>query len=143
MKYEIDITQLNNEQIAESCEDAADLLEGHWNQGHWFLSDEDAPDENYTYCVEGALAAVLGLDITNMEDTDRLELLNCPVYDAVLETINKKAFQTLLDAGYKGSYEPSYGEGDLPNWNDSDGRTEQEVVDILRATAKRVLGVEG
>jgi hypothetical protein len=33
--------------------------------------------------------------------------------------------------------------GELPNWNDSDGRTEQEVVDLLRKTAKRVLGVEG
>jgi hypothetical protein len=140
-----DITQLDNELVAEACEDAADLLEGHWVQGEWYITDsyidEQTGDEteNWGYCLEGGLAAALGLDICDMEDTNRLEMINCPVYTAVLETINQQAHQELLDRGFSGEYQPSYGEGDLPNWNDRDGRTEQEVVDLLRATAKRVL----
>lgn len=142
-----DITKLENEQIAEACEDAADLLEGHWVQGEWFVSDEDVDDEPeaWAYCLEGGLAAALGLDIiTEAEDWTRQLLLSCPVYNAVLETVNHKIREQLVDAGQMDADVPPrdwYGEGDLPNWNDSDGRTEQEVVDILRATAKRVLGV--
>jgi hypothetical protein len=140
-----DITQLTNEQIAESCEDAADLLEGHWIQGNWFLSsydDEDQDTESWGYCLEGALSAALGLDnIDDMEQEDRLDLINCPVYSAVLETLNHQIHQQLIDAGASEADTPRewYGEGDLPNWNDSDGRSEQEVVDLLRKTAKRVL----
>ena len=49
--------------------------------------------------------------------------------------------EQLVDEGTRDDddYLPCYGEGDLPNWNDSEGRTEQEVIDVLRDTAKRVL----
>ena len=140
-----DLFKMTNEEISEACEEAADIVEGHWCQGNWFLSDEDAPDENYAYCVEGGLAAALGLDIIcDAEDTTRSMLMSCPVYDAVLETVNSRSSSSGWTPGHReadAEYLPSYGEGDLPNWNDSDGRTEQEVVDLLRATAKRVLGV--
>ena len=145
MRYD-DITKLNNELIAEACEDAADMLEGHWIQGAWFQSnydDETQDTETWGYCLEGGLAAALGLEnIEEAEDTARFELMSCPVYNAVLETLNHQVFQQRMDAGYleaDAEYLPSYGEGDLPNWNDSEERSEQEVVDLLRATAKRVL----
>lgn len=140
-----DITELDNEMVAEACEDAADLLEGHWVQGEWYQSlyAEDDIDEptGYAYCLEGGLAAALGLDISDMEDRDRIELMACPVYTAVLETLNHNIRKQLIDAGASEADTPEawYGEGDLPNWNDVDGRSEQEVVDLLRATAKRVL----
>lgn len=139
-----DITQLTNEEIAESCEDAADLLEGHWIQGDWnsyVMKEEDGPVITF-YCVEGALAAALGMSISGMEDHERKELLACPVYDAVLETLNHQIHQELVDAGHRTGDEPSdwYDKGELPNWNDSEERTEQQVVDLLRKTAKRVLG---
>ena len=35
-----------------------------------------------------------------------------------------------------------YAWSELPTWNDADNRTEQEILDLLHATAKRVLGVE-
>ena len=144
MKYE-DLTKMDNEEIAEACEDAADMLEGHWVQGEWFISDfddETEETEQWAYCMEGGLAAALGLDyITDMEDSTRDELLQCPVYDAVLVTLNQKMRQQLIDAGASEADLPHawFGDGDLPNWNDRDGRTEQEVLDVLRATAKRVL----
>lgn len=150
IKYE-DIRELTNEEIAASCEDAADLLEGHWIQGDWSSYTIEGEDEGgettvIFYCVEGALAAALGIyNIANMEDRDRKELLTCPVYTAVVETLNHQIHDELLDAGVTEADQPHewYGVGELPNWNDSDGRTEQEVVDLLRKTAKRVLGVEG
>ena len=144
MKYYEDLTKMDNELIAEACEDAADMLEGHWIQGNWYLSAEDSEGEpeNWAYCLEGGLAAALGLDIIEeAEDSARDTLIRCPVYDAVLVTLNKQIREQLIDGGMSEEETPHlwYGEGDLPNWNDSEGRTEQEVVDLLRKTAKRVL----
>ena len=145
MKYE-DLTKMTNEEISEACEDAADMLEGHWVQGEWFISDfddETEETEHWAYCLEGGLSAALGLEtIEGPEDSTRDELISCPVYDAVLETLNQQEFDRKIDSGYykpDTKFVPSFGEGDLPNWNDNDERTEQEVVDLLRKTAKRVL----
>jgi hypothetical protein len=141
MKYE-DLTKMTNEEIAEACEDAADMLEGHWVKGHWFTSEDDDENETWAYCLEGGLAAALGLDIIEeAEDTTRSELINCPVYDAVLKTLNQQIREQMIDAGASEADTPHewYGEGDLPNWNDTEDRSEQEVVDLLRKTAKRVL----
>jgi hypothetical protein len=144
IKY-VDITRLDNEQIAASCEDAADLLEGHWMQGEWYqniYADDDVDEPSgYAYCLEGGLAAALGMTISGMEDKERKELLSCSVYNAVLETVNRHVWQKEVDAGNikEDEYREWYGIGDLPNWNDAEGRTEQEVIDLLRKTAKRVL----
>jgi len=131
------------EEIAESCEATADLLEdGHWTRGSWIRATDTTTGDYYdmtdatgvetedfvvTYCIEGAMAAVLGLDLNSMAEgsSERDLLMECPVYDAVLTTIN--------DDTYHGC--------DLMGWNDSEGREESEVVDVLRRTAKRVLGV--
>ena len=120
------------------------MIEGHWVQGTWFTyeEDDDGEGEHWAYCIEGALGAALGLDaITEPEDWQRNLLIQCPVYNAVLETLNRDMHQLLVDAGHRkgDQYLPCFGEGDLPNWNDNDERREQEVLDLLRATAKRVL----
>lgn len=143
-----DIRTLTNEQIAESCEDAADLLEGHWIQGEWYQSlyeDGDIDDPTgWGYCLEGGLAAALGKNIQGMEDAERKELLSCPVYDAVLTTLNHQIHDHFVDAGVTDEDQPRqwYTTGELPNWNDSEDRSEQEVIDLLRKTAKRVLTEE-
>ncbi len=113
---------MTNEEIAEACTTAADLLEGRWAQGFWY-----APAE-HTMCIEGALGAALGLNVENMDGDSyvRDTLYVCEVHDAVMETLHQK------------------GPGDwdsLPTWNDKQDRTEQDALDLLRATAKRVLGV--
>jgi hypothetical protein len=118
---------MTNEDIAETCEATASLLEGHWTKGSWYTETNGYQ----TYCVEGALAAALGLDPTTMSEADessRSLLRDCPVYEAVCDTINE-------------GEAPDWHVTDLPGWNDTDHRTEQEVLDILHATAKRVLGV--
>jgi len=126
------VRPMTNEEVAESCEDAADLLEGAWTKGAW--RNEEAGGR-ITYCIEGALAAALGLETFGMDgDSDiRRELLDCPVYAAVCETILAR------DADYEPENDGIGGW--LPGWNDAELREEQEVLDALRATAKRVLGV--
>jgi hypothetical protein len=116
---------MTNEEVAEVCEVTADLLEGHWTQSAWFVYGQDGTQ---FYCLEGGLAAALGLDVTLMDgDTSvRNVLHDCPVYNAVMDTINEE--------------EPDEWDA-VPSWNDYGNRTESEVIDLLRTTAKRVLGV--
>ena len=134
------------EDIADSCEDAAALLEGHWGTGHWYDSgsewDEDGVEldgTTWTYCIEGAMAAAVGLDAMEM-DTDnsngqeRTRLVTCPVYNQVMETVNRRAER-------EGWEVQGYGEDDLPTWNDGPYGSEQAALDILHETAKRMRGV--
>ncbi len=112
------------EDIAEACEVTADLLEGHWTKGAWFRY----ADEGVTYCVEGALAAALGIDVQHMAEgaPARDVLAACPVYDAVMTTVRQREDRYFSD---------------LMQWNDTYVNQEHEVLDVLHATAKRVLGV--
>jgi hypothetical protein len=118
------------EEIADSCEETAAILEGRWIQGSWYTTDDDG---HKTFCLEGGLAAAVGIDYTLLSGggAENEVLAQCPVYQAVLKTIHLRATEDEEDW-----YD------DLNNWNDQGGRTEQEVLDILHATAKRVLGVE-
>jgi hypothetical protein len=77
------------------------------------------------------IGAALGLNVYDMQSGTRERdiLHDCPVYTAVMHTLNE---QNEDEDGY---FE------ELPNWNDADERTEQEVLDLLHATAKRVLGI--
>jgi len=115
---------MTNQDIAWACEDAADLLDGHWIQGAWWS------EATGSMCIEGGIAAALGLEPMDLQDdSNQRDLLHgCPVYDAVVETVN-------LDIDIR--YDDPIGE--LPNWNDADGRTMDEITDVLRRTAKRVL----
>ena len=120
------------EDIADSCERAAELIEGNWCQGSWL-------NENRRMCIEGGLIAALGLELDGVkgDSTERQILLDCPVYSAVTDTLNEQ-----IARGGDGEYRRWYDNGELPTWNDQDERTEQDVLDLLHATAKRVLGVE-
>ena len=85
-------------------------------------------------CIEGALAAALDFESADLEGrhADRALLAECPVYGAIVDTVN--------EVYYDGDY--LIDDGELPGWNDNDERTEQEVLDVLHLTAKRVMGVE-
>lgn len=134
------------EEIAESCEQAAAVLEGHWTRGSWMVNDSQG---KVRYCLEGGLAAALGLDVQKVADDiddDRTHLYSCPVYQAVCDTVWDRMieeFGDTEDAEYVLSSvrRNELYRGGLPNWNDTNYRTEQEVLDVLHATAKRVLGV--
>lgn len=120
--------------IAEACELAAQTLEGHWTQGNWHVTGwdgvEDEEEMKDFYCLEGGLAAALGMDATRLDSDSyaRSLLRECPVYCAVQDTLHDR----------DGSWRPDL---DLASWNDHGQRTQQQVLDILHATAKRVLGV--
>lgn len=119
------------EQIADACEIAAEILEGNWVQGRWATADG-------RYCIEGALSAAMGWNADLEHDSlTRTALQGCEVYEAVRETIN---LQTNRQYGSEGL--EYVDRGDLPGWNDNDNRVEQEVLDVLHHTAKRVLGVD-
>lgn len=117
--------------IADSCELAAETLEGHWTQGNWYANVPTDDGYEQFYCLEGGLAAALGLDAKALDcDTrERAHLRTCPVYEAVLDTL---ALQ----------YPEWDGADEVATWNDTGGRTMAEVLDLLHTTAKRVLGVE-
>lgn len=137
-----DFNNLTPEQIAESCELAAEVLEGKWVNGYWFSASPtpDGEEEKVYMCMEGGLIAALwGVpeeDVNTDGEPGRLHsLMGCPVYKAVLDTIKEEAEE-----------EDGYEWQDLDRistWNDTGERTEQQVLDILHRTAKRVLGVEG
>lgn len=133
---------MTNEDIADSCEDAAALLEGHWIRGDWYTTYGDPASPEVSYCVEGALAAALGLDAQSMghDRDERILLRTCPVYDAVQQTVIERIIAT-EDENVDQAIHFIEDDG-LPYWNDQDWRQEQEVLDVLHATAKRVLGVE-
>lgn len=120
------------EEIAEACEKTAEVLEGQWTQGDWYTPpylDRVGDRHPAAFCIEGALAAVVGLEAIHMQRERReVEALrNCAVYRAVRDTIREQGEDEWIES--------------LPGWNDAPGRTEQQVLDVLHATAKRVLGV--
>lgn len=126
-------TAMTPEEIAESCERAADLLEGHWTAEAWHREVEGVQ----FYCVEGGLAAVFGVQPKSLglNRVLRAELINCPVYTAVQETLElSEKVQQHIEDGLIDD------DALLAEWNDNVA-DEQEVLDTLRATAKRVLGV--
>ena len=127
---------LTPQEIADTCETTAAILEGNWIRGTWWDADKQA------YCIEGALAAALQMDPIDMADNghERNVLQSCPVYTAVMRTVIEQIIATEDDEDVDAAVQSVEDDG-LPWWNDRDYRTEQEVVDILHLTAKRVLGV--
>lgn len=135
MRY--DQPLITNEDIAEACEDAAALLEGHWVRGEWY--QENVATQQHHYCLEGALGAALGIDPRKLNSSgskERQWLIGCPVTQAIVDTLN-------LRRAYEDYAVFEFGPDDLPTWNDAEERTESEVLDLLHATTKRVLGGQG
>jgi len=137
MSWRTDGHTLTPDEIAASCEEAAALIEGHWTKGAWV---DDEPEDGLAYCMEGALAAVLGFDPTllSIKPTERLLLQSCPAYRAVQKTIEQRMTATF--AAWNDESEWPSGES-IAGWNDDYAENEQQVVDVLHETAKRVLGV--
>jgi hypothetical protein len=132
------MNNLNNmtpQEIADTCEATAALLEGNWTRGTWYDKSTE------TYCIEGALAAALNLDVGLVADgaQERQLLRNCPVYAAVMKTITDQI--TASGNLYADDKIRLISDDGLPLWNDADDREEQDVLDVLHTTAKRVLGV--
>lgn len=73
------------------------------------------------FCIEGAMAAVLGIDLTKTDEAGFWEelpkLRNHPAYKAA--------------ALYIGTNKS------LSSWNDADGRTKEVVIEALRGAAVR------
>lgn len=92
---------------------AADLIEERgWAKGEgWYQGDDSA-----SLCLEGGIQAALGIRDEDYESDD--EFRSCPAYKAV--------------ASYLGlSRRDQY----VYDFNDNDGRTQAEVVEVLRASA--------
>jgi len=86
------------------------------------------------------IADALEMDPVLVEDggDERTKLRTCPVYAAVMKTVIERLIET--DDDSDNSIREVEDDG-LPWWNDRDERTEDEVLDILHTTAKRILGV--
>jgi hypothetical protein len=127
------MTTMTPERIADTCEDAAELVETGWEQGEWYspeYTNRLGQKWPARYCVEGALAAALGFDVATLRhDVGVRELRTCDVYREVAATVKRR---------YPGMAVGAY----LPGWNDAPDTVKQEVLDVLHETAKRVLGVE-
>jgi hypothetical protein len=107
---------------SEILNTAADLIEkngwvgpGHSEDSNWGLGGE-----NLSMCLEGGILAATGFDMTKTEseaiESDEFErLIACPAYVAV---------QNYLNLDYE-----------IWQWNDTEGRTMEEVIEVLRATA--------
>lgn len=113
------VEQLPNDDLAEIIDDIADRIERDgWVQG--FLHEDGH------HCTLGAINVVLA-------DQQRSRSLEHQITKAILDTINQRE-DVLAD-------QPD-GWTSIPAWNDEYGRTQQQVLDTLRYTAKRLRLVE-
>lgn len=101
-----------NTPVARTLNKAADLIEEHgWTQGAGGWGDGS------NLCLEGAIYAAMGGSIWTEEYVDgERQLPKCRAYKAVVEFLE-------------------WTQGPLYRWNDETGRTKEEVVAVLRATA--------
>lgn len=98
---------------------AADMIEQY---GWTTISDVDPIDGNpwggngQPMCLEGGILAAMGLEPNprGLLGSVEGELLSCPAYKAMQEYL---------------------GEERLYRYNDAEGRTKQEVIEVLRAAA--------
>ena len=111
---------MTNTSVSDTLNRAADLIERRgWGQGPSTWGDSAARSR---LCVEGAIAAVSGVSMLDLEDIGegvtphRNELEACPAYKAMVDYLQwKQPF--------------------LFTWNDKAGRTKEEVIEVLRAAA--------
>lgn len=109
---------------SEVLNKAADLIQQH---GWTHVKDQTTRNPwggaGRPMCLEGGILAALGLEpsVNGLGDEENEQLVTCPAYKAVQEYLG---------------FEPK---GDIKNrlyrFNDAEGRTAQEVIEVLRATA--------
>lgn len=106
--------------VSETLNKAADLIEERgWRQGAWPEGPGSFVGEQ-AVCLEGALLLVLGLS----HGSAGREFYGCPAHNAVAAYLERHPFPVhgpIVDA--------------LWQWNDSEGRTQAEVIEVLRAAA--------
>lgn len=108
---------MNDLKISEACNRAADFIQVHgWGRGALTWT----ADNGSGVCLEGALAAVLGVSRFSGEEDAWLpfnteELRRCPAYQAVSDHLD--------------------GEEQLWWWNDHQAQSAEHVVGVLRAVA--------
>lgn len=97
---------------SEILNKAADLIEERgWGQGSETWNNHNGAG----LCLEGGILAATGMKLTD-------DFEACPAYRAV--------WAHLENDDRWGAYR-----GSLYNWNDAPGRTAEEVIEVLRATA--------
>lgn len=106
---------------------AADLIkERGWIQGNDGMRVDGSP-----LCLEGGIAAAIGLEAYNELRDDvfvfnYFDVESCPAYAAVRVYLATRPAE---------EYAQAFGQGEVWGWNDKDGRTQAEVVEVLRAVA--------
>ncbi len=139
------------EDVATLCEDAADYIEQNGWYQEWFVPPTPSSLETFqpqlyqpqhaTKQMYGQPACLLGaLKLSLLErycvaDSDNEEY-NWEVPRAVTELIAKVV--DLKENNGEGLYSPD----DLPSWNDDACTSEQDVLDLLRKSAKIALTKE-
>jgi hypothetical protein len=105
------------EQIADDLDGAADYIEKHgWTRG-------TPVDELGRVCLIGGINAVT---------------IGCPAYRATDSVTERRRIIDLLNGPRRTRAVTAVSRtvGHPAAWNDTNGRTEQEVLDLLRTTAK-------
>lgn len=107
------------ERVAQALDDAADLILIHG----WAQHDPMIRQGSNAVCVQEALARVLGVADWSAVPYDDV----CPVGAAAVAAMQANGCvpTTKFDDG-------------VWSWNDTEGRTEDEVHDALRSTAKKL-----
>lgn len=116
--------------------DAADILaaENAWTQGDYHVPCEVAPS-GVSHCADGALSFAAGLVTFELDTRGRLvEKHATGLYDPNNEPTPQ--YEAYLEA-YRvaGEHVRPGSAGGIIHYNDTDGRTQQEVVDALRGAA--------
>ena len=111
--------RIKPEDVPDLIEDAADYIEKNgWSTGF------DSWVSSGPRCVEGALFAALDIDLNRAVSVTVLSfsLNDCPLGNTIRE--------------YIAATDTRYVNDQLCGWNDTPGRTKDEVLDTLRGAAK-------
>lgn len=133
-----EILFLTDDQIIEALEAAKTYVLNGWTTGNWFVSEDSEDGDHLKVCLEGALIAALwGIPQSEVNaqtaPSHHDDLLACPVYAEVIETLNVDSF--VDEDGERVNHWESGAE-----YNDTEGRTDTEIVDLIDATIKRLRG---
>lgn len=117
---------MTHEEIADGLDKAAEAVEarpwGGEQGGSWMTVMSRTASNTGPLCLEGGIQAATGIETVGQE------LRSCPLYRAVQRYL----------------YPHGVLVGPMPAlwvWNDEPGRTQQGVIDLLRAVAKHERGL--
>lgn len=127
--------EISDAEVADVLEKALATMNdsgAHWIQGSYTTGY----GPHARYCSVGAINQTLGFynaDVIPLDVFSRKERLH--------RCATKALAQTIQERGLLGDKEPSpIGKGYVIDWNDSHGRTWDQIVDVFTATIKRLRG---